>query len=103
MGKTFCRMDLVRRFMEQGYSRSEASKIVNFFVEQVKDALLSGQKVHFRGFGTFEIVKRKGGVARNIKLNQKVEYPPRYKVRFSETKKFRGEIEEVLGIPDDDC
>ena len=55
--------------------KKEIQSVVNSFLENLKKSLSSGATVELRGFGTFEIRKRKGRAnARNPKTGEKV--PP---------------------------
>ena len=45
----------------------EAAKIVNAFIESIKDSLLDGERVEIRGFGSFQIKEYQGYVGRNPK------------------------------------
>ena len=51
--------------------RKEIRRVVDFFIEEVKTALISYKVVELRGFGTFEIKIRKGREkARNPKTGE---------------------------------
>jgi len=48
-----------------GFSKKDAEKAVNAFMDVVKDALKDGEKVSLVGFGTFEVVQRAERKGRN--------------------------------------
>jgi len=41
-----------------GFTKVDADKAVNAFLETVTEALKSGEKVTFTGFGSFEVIER---------------------------------------------
>ena len=48
-------------------NKNDALKVVETFMEVVKDSLYEGKNVYLRGFGTFEIKHRAEKTARNIR------------------------------------
>lgn len=48
-----------------GFTKKDAEKAVNAFVESVQGALVAGEKVQLIGFGTFETRPRKARQGRN--------------------------------------
>lgn len=55
----------------------ESSVIVNLFFDSVRDALLQGDRVEIRGFGSFKVKGYKGYKGRNPKTGDNVEVPPK--------------------------
>lgn len=55
----------------------EAAKIVNAFIESIKDSLLDGERVEIRGFGSFKIKEYQGYVGRNPKTGDVVTVEPK--------------------------
>jgi len=66
-----------------GFSKKDAEKAVNAFIEVVKDALKKGEKVSLVGFGSFEVVKRAARKGRNPQTGKEITIPA------SKTPKFR--------------
>lgn len=62
---------------ETGYSRSVTEEIVKSLFSNITEALASGQKVKFTGFGTFEPKERAARIGRNLHTNQPVPIPAR--------------------------
>ena len=52
-----------------GVEKIQVQAIVEAFMESVKNAMVNGQNVYLRGFGSFIIKKRAMKVARNISKN----------------------------------
>lgn len=58
---------------EDDISLEEAALIVNIFFESIKKALLNGDRVEIRGFGSFKIKDYGSYAGRNPKTGQTVE------------------------------
>lgn len=67
-----------------GLTKKDADKAVAAFIETVTDALKSGDKVQFVGFGTFEVRQRPERTGRNPQTKQTITIPaskaPAFKV-----------------------
>ena len=48
-----------------GFTKTDAEKAVNAFLETVTETLKSGDKVAFTGFGSFEVTEREAREGRN--------------------------------------
>ena len=60
-------------YQKTGMSPKEISRIMDLFINEIKDALLRRQIIELRGFGTFEIKVRKGRPrARNPKTGETI-------------------------------
>lgn len=53
----------------------DASKIVNVFFDTITRALSRSERVELRGFGVFDVKKRKARIARNPKNGAAVAVP----------------------------
>lgn len=53
--------------------KSEAEKAVNAFLETVTEALKTGDKVVFTGFGSFEVTERAAKEGRNPSTGEKIQ------------------------------
>lgn len=59
-----------------GYSASEIASVINETFRVLSDALAEGRTAELRGFGTFEVRRRKGrDAARNPKTGEAVSVP----------------------------
>ncbi|UZP67004.1 integration host factor subunit beta [Desulfovibrio mangrovi] len=66
--------ELVKMLAEQhNLSNDEAVLVVNSFFESVRDALLEGDRVEIRGFGSFKVKDYSGYKGRNPKTGESVE------------------------------
>jgi len=48
-----------------GFTKTDAEKAVNAFLETITDTLKAGDKVTFTGFGSFEVTAREAREGRN--------------------------------------
>ena len=55
--------------------QKDATKIVNVFFDTITKALSRGERVELRGFGVFDVKKRKARIARNPKNGAAVAVP----------------------------
>lgn len=55
----------------------DASRIVNAFVDSIKESLLRGERVEIRGFGSFKIKEYQGYTGRNPKTGAVVSVEPK--------------------------
>ncbi|MDR1506002.1 MAG: integration host factor subunit beta [Treponema sp.] len=73
-GKKITKTELVDAVYEKtGIVRKDIKVVVDLALEGIKDALADGTVIELRGFGTFEIRRRKGRLkARNPKTGESV-------------------------------
>ncbi len=66
--------ELIKSLSEQAsISIDEASLVVNTFVDSMKDALVQGNRVEIRGFGSFKVKEYEAYSGRNPRTGEKVE------------------------------
>lgn len=66
--------ELIKSLSEQtNISIDEATLVVNTFVDNMKSALLEGDHVEIRGFGSFKVKEYGAYAGRNPRTGQKVE------------------------------
>jgi len=65
--------ELIRTLAEErNLQMEEAANIVNSFFNSIKNALVKGERVEIRGFGSFKVKDYKGYTGRNPKTGQVV-------------------------------
>lgn len=70
--------ELVKTLAEEhNLSQDEAIMVVNTFFDSVRDALVEGDRVEIRGFGSFKVKEYKGYVGRNPKTGDSVKVAPK--------------------------
>jgi len=55
----------------------DATKVVSAFFDSIKDALVAGDRVEIRGFGSFKVKDYEGYTGRNPKTGTVVEVHPK--------------------------
>jgi len=75
-----------------GVNREDALRIVESFMEGVKDSLAKGENVYLRGFGSFIIKERAEKTARNISKNTTIKIPAHRVPAFKPSKEFAAKV-----------
>ena len=70
-------------------SKKDCARVVDAFLEAVKDALKQQHNIEVRGFGTFKIRRRKTRMARNPRTGDPVEVAARPVPVFKPSKELR--------------
>lgn len=78
----------------RGLHPNEVRLVVQSFLDCMTEYLSEGDRLEFRDFGVFEVVKRKQKVGRNPKnAAVPIVIPPRKAVKFTPGKKMKSLIE----------
>lgn len=90
--------DLVSNISENlGMEKNEVQAVIESFMEEVKNSLISGDNVYLRGFGSFIIKTRAEKTGRNISKNTTIRIPAHNIPAFKPAKVFlEGVKENVL-------
>ncbi len=81
---------------KRGMHPNDVRNVVQSFLDEMTDSLAHGDRLEFRDFGVFEIVKRKKKIGRNPKnADVPIVIPERMAVKFTPGKKMREEIEKL--------
>ena len=75
-----------------GISRADVQLTVEVFFQTIQNAMAEGEKVHFRGFGSFVNKKRARKIARNISQNTALIIKEHYVPSFHPSKAFSDKI-----------
>ena len=75
-----------------GVEKVQIQKIVEAFMEEVKESLAQNENVYLRGFGSFIIKQRAEKVARNISKNTTITIPAHNIPAFKPAKSFASKI-----------
>ena len=66
--------ELIAALAEKGdFSKKDAEKALNAFVDVISGSLAKGDKVQLIGFGTFDMKKRPARVARNPRTGAEIK------------------------------
>ena len=75
-----------------GVEKIQVQAIVEAFMDSVKGAMIKGENVYLRGFGSFIIKKRAEKVARNISKNTTITIPEHNIPAFKPAKSFVAKV-----------
>lgn len=85
--------DLVAKISDKlGLEKGDVQATVESLMEEVKNALESGNNVYLRGFGSFIIKKRAEKTGRNISKNTTIIIPAHNIPAFKPAKTFVSEV-----------
>lgn len=73
-------------------SKKEAELVVNTIFDSISEALIGGDRVEIRGFGSFTIRERDAREARNPKSGDLVKIPPKKTPFFKTGKELRERV-----------
>lgn len=60
---------------KSGLTKKDAENVLNTVLDEISNALKSGEKVQLIGFGTFETRKRSSRIGRNPQTGESIEIP----------------------------
>jgi len=87
--------DLVNKIAkEMNISKQEAEAGVNLFFSTIKEAILKGEEIELRGFGSFRFRNRGPRSGRNPRTGEPVEVPPKKVLYFKPSKLLKNMINE---------
>lgn len=87
------RSELIKTLADDAHlSAEDATDIVEIFFDSMKKALLNGERVEIRGFGSFKIKSYEGYAGRNPKTGHKVEVVPKKLPFFKAGKELKAYI-----------
>ncbi len=92
---TITKKKLIQKISQmRGMHPNDVRNVIQAFLDAMTDTLSQGDRLEFRDFGVFEIVKRKQKIGRNPKnAAVPIIIPPRNAVKFTPGKKMRKLIE----------
>lgn len=79
-----------------GLEKVAVQKVVESFMETVKDSLIQNNNVYLRVFGSFILKKRAKKTARNISKNTTIIIPEHYIPAFKPAKVFMNKVKESV-------
>jgi DNA-binding protein HU-beta len=85
--------DLVDRIAAgAGIKKNQAEKAIDSFVEAVKEAMKTGDKVTMAGFGTFSVAARKARTGRNPRTGKEIKIDARKVPKFAPASGFKDSL-----------
>lgn len=92
---------VTRASRKTGYGRHVVERVVDELAREIIGAMERGEKVQFRGFGTFQMVERAERVARNPHTNEEVKVPAKRVPVFKPGNAMKKVLVKEEGLPDD--
>jgi integration host factor subunit beta len=86
---------LAERFPQLGVK--DADFAVKVLLDALSDALVGGNRIEIRGFGSFSLSYRPPRVGRNPKSGEKVQVPEKYVPHFKAGKELRERVDAHHG------
>lgn|SRR5690625_2992233 len=77
-----------------GLEKVDVQETIEAFFKVVKNAMVEGENVYVRGFGSFIVRKRAEKTARNISKNTAIIIPEHYVPTFKPAKVFVEKVKE---------
>ena len=101
--KKFTKADFVDTLYEKTeMTRKDIHRVLDLFLDEVKDALMNRCAIELRGFGTFEVKVRKARPrARNPKTGQTISICPRGNVVFRSGRELKQAVWAVTDTGED--
>jgi integration host factor subunit alpha len=83
MQGTMTKAELIESVYEKiGFSKKEASDIVEMVFDTIKETLEKGQKIKISGFGNFVVRHKRPRIGRNPQTGQEIEITERKVLTF---------------------
>lgn len=85
--------DIVESLYEKmGFSKKQASELVELVFETMKTTLSEGQKIKISGFGNFVVREKRSRVGRNPQTGESIEISARRVLTFRPSQVLRAEV-----------
>lgn len=98
MSKTLTKADIVERvYSKIGFSKKEASELVELVFGTLKKSLNEGEKVKISGFGNFEVREKESRVGRNPQTGDQIIIEARRVLSFKPSQVLKDMINEGEG------
>lgn len=82
---------------DNGLSKITVQKVVESFMETIKESLAKDKNIYLRGFGSFIVKKRARKIARDISKNTTLIIPEHFIPYFKPSNSFVDKIKRSLG------
>jgi integration host factor subunit alpha len=88
--------DIVETIYERvGFSKKESAELVETVFEVIKDALVSGEKVKFSGFGNFVVREKNARKGRNPQTGEEIQLDARRVLTFKPSLVLKNILNEI--------
>ena len=90
--------DMAKRlFNDLGWQKNEAHELVDLFFQELVAPLAAGEQVKLSGFGSLNILDKKGRPGRNLKTGEDFPIPARRVVTFRTGPKLKARVGAFTG------
>lgn len=79
---------------EVNLTDKQSQEVINTIFSTISKALINGENVKIRGFGTFKITNYKERNGRNPKTGEKIVIPAKRVIRLNVAKDLKNEIQK---------
>lgn len=86
--------ELIKTIAEKvdGVTQEKAKEVVGVVLDEITDALVSGDRVQFVGFGTFEVKERAAREGRNPQTGETMQIASSKNVKFKARKELKDKV-----------
>ena len=77
-----------------GYSKAEATKVVELVFESLKEAVATQENVKISGFGNFAVHEKKARMGRNPQTKEPIEISARRVLTFKPSAVLKGRLND---------
>lgn len=105
---TMTKADIVEKVYDKiGFSKKEASELVELVFKSLKDVLIDGEKVKISGFGNFVVRGKNERIGRNPQTGEQIKISARRVLTFRPSQVLKAmlngeEFQHLIGKDDDD-
>lgn len=102
---TMTKADIVEKVYQKiGFSKKEASELVELVFTSLKDVLTRGDKVKISGYGNFVVREKNERVGRNPQTGEQIKISARRVLTFRPSQVLKAMLngEDITGLTDDD-
>ncbi len=102
---TMTKADIVEKVYQKiGFSKKEASELVELVFSSLKDVLQKGDKVKISGFGNFVVRGKNERVGRNPQTGEQIKISARRVLTFRPSQVLKAMLngEDITGLTDDE-
>ena len=91
--------DIINQIVAQtGIPKPTVTATAEALMSTIKQSMIDGENVYFRGFGTFHLKLRANKIARNISKNTSVKVPAHYIPKFKPAREFAGAVKATVKV-----
>lgn len=83
------RQDIIQRFASKGYTKKDASFVLDDFIDVMTEILAEGRSVSLRGFGSFQVKEMKERESIDCRSGERILIPAIKAPRFVASARLR--------------